>query len=63
MAKKTLDLSTIDPAELQRQYGALLGKRFGSKGGKKRAETLTARQRKEIARKAAKARWEKSAKP
>ena len=35
------------------------GRLGGLKGGKARAEKLTAEQRKEIARKAAKARWAK----
>jgi hypothetical protein len=34
-----------------------LGRRGGKKGGKARAEKLTAEQRSEIARKAAQARW------
>jgi hypothetical protein len=37
-----------------------LGRLGGLKGGKARAEKLTAEQRREIARKAAKARWEKT---
>jgi hypothetical protein len=37
-----------------------LGKLGGSKGGKIRAERLTAERRKEIARKAVKARWAKA---
>ena len=37
----------------------LLGKLGGSKGGKARAEKLSPERRKEIARKAAKARWER----
>jgi hypothetical protein len=36
-----------------------LGKLGGSKGGKIRAERLTAERRKEIARKAVKARWDR----
>lgn len=36
-----------------------LGRLGGLKGGKARAEKLTAKQRKEIAKKAAKARWTK----
>jgi len=36
-----------------------LGRLGGLKGGKARAEKLTPEQRKEIARKAAKARWAK----
>jgi hypothetical protein len=34
-----------------------LGRRGGLKGGKARAESLTAKKRSEIAKKAAKARW------
>jgi hypothetical protein len=37
-----------------------LGRLGGLKGGKARAEKLSPKKRKEIARKAAKARWEKS---
>jgi hypothetical protein len=36
-----------------------LGRRGGLKGGKARAASLTAKQRREIARKAATARWQK----
>lgn len=36
-----------------------LGRRGGLKGGKARAESLTAKKRSEIAKKAAKARWSK----
>jgi hypothetical protein len=36
-----------------------LGRRGGLKGGKARAENMTAERRKEIAQKAAKARWAK----
>ena len=36
-----------------------LGRLGGEKGGKARAEKLTPERRKEIARKAARARWEK----
>lgn len=36
-----------------------LGRLGGLKGGKARAESLTAKKRKEIAQKAAKIRWEK----
>ncbi len=45
--------------EEKSEAARLLGKLGGSKGGKARAEKLTPEQRKEIARKAAKARWEK----
>lgn len=37
-----------------------LGRRGGLKGGRARAEKLTPEQRREIARKAAEARWSKS---
>ena len=36
------------------------GKRGGAVGGKARAKTLTAEERREIARKAARARWSKT---
>ena len=39
------------------QYLAEIGRKGGLKGGKARAKTLTAKRRKEIARKAAKSRW------
>ena len=61
MLRDEIDLSKIDEKELQRLSGALLGSRHGSKGGKKRAANLTPKQRQEIARKAAKARWGKNA--
>ncbi len=38
---------------------AELGRRGGKKGGRARAESLSAKRRSEIARKAAKARWER----
>jgi hypothetical protein len=40
-----------------------LGKLGGSKGGKARAASLTADQRREIAQKAARARWGEKAEP
>lgn len=39
-------------------YAVELGRRGGLKGGVARAERLTAEQRKEIAQKAARARWQ-----
>jgi hypothetical protein len=39
------------------QYLATIGKKGGIKGGKARAEKLTAKRRSEIARNAAKTRW------
>jgi hypothetical protein len=48
------------PAEPQKNQAAVeLGRLGGQKGGKARAEKLTPEQRKEIAQKAAKARWGK----
>jgi hypothetical protein len=44
---------TKDPAAVS------LGRRGGLKGGKARAASMTAEQRREIARKAARARWAK----
>jgi len=47
-------------------HAQALGRLGGKKGGKARAAKLTARRRREIARKAARARWDKgkkSAKP
>ena len=46
-------------AEEKNPAAVALGKLGGSKGGKARAAKLTAEQRSEIARKAAKARWAK----
>jgi hypothetical protein len=39
------------------QYLAAIGRKGGLKGGKARAESLSARKRKQIAVKAARARW------
>jgi hypothetical protein len=39
------------------QYLATIGKKGGIKGGKARAEALSSKRRKEIAKKAAQARW------
>lgn len=41
---------------------AVLGKKGGLVGGKKRAESLTGERKRQIALKAARARWDKSAK-
>jgi len=51
--KAPVDYGDKNPAAVE------LGRRGGLKGGKARAASLTARQRSEIATKAAKARWEK----
>lgn len=47
--------STKDPAAVE------LGRRGGLKGGKARAVKLSAKRRSEIAKKAARARWQKEA--
>jgi hypothetical protein len=63
LAKKIVDIATEgEPAEEPSEknpHAVALGRLGGKKGGKARAEKLTPEQRKEIARKAAKARWEK----
>jgi hypothetical protein len=45
-----------------RKYFSSLGKKGGPKGGKSRMQQLTVEQRSELAKKAAAARWQKSAK-
>ena len=45
------------------EYLAEIGRKGGQKGGKARAEKLTPEKRKEIAAKAAKARWTSKTKP
>jgi hypothetical protein len=50
-----------EPTEAERKEAArILGRIGGRKGGKARAKKLTAEQRSEIARLAAKARWKKT---
>ncbi len=48
-----------DPYEGKNPAAVELGRQGGLKGGKARAEKLTAEERSEIARKAARARWAK----
>ena len=57
--KDVFDQETIKKAiaEGKDPLAVLLGQRGGLKGGKARAEKLSAKRRKEIAQKAAKARW------
>jgi hypothetical protein len=64
-ARGVLDqiIARHDP-EVAREQGknpvaVALGKRGGSKGGRERAKNLSERKRKTIAKKAAKARWDK----
>jgi hypothetical protein len=48
-----------DPNEGKNPHAVALGKLGGAKGGKARAKALTPAQRKAIARKAAKSRWQR----
>ena len=60
LAKLIVDLSTGEASESS-SYSPKqkAGRAGGLKGGKARAETLSAKQRSEIAKKAAEARWKK----
>lgn len=60
-AKSIVDLATGDEPEqnVVKAAAAALGRMGGLKGGKARAESLTAKKRSEIAKKAAAARWKK----
>ena len=63
LAASIVDLATSDqPEEVPSEkdpHAVALGRKGGLKGGKARAKKLTKEQRSEIARKAAKARWNK----
>lgn len=48
---------STEPRPVKNQAAVELGRRGGLKGGKARAEKLTPEQRREIAKKAAEARW------
>jgi hypothetical protein len=66
LGKLIVDLATgeveePDPDEGKNAAAVELGRKGGLKGGKARAASLTPEQRKEAARKAAKARWDRSA--
>jgi hypothetical protein len=54
------DTPPFDPDEGKDPAAVALGRRGGLKGGKARAAKMTAKQRSEAARKAAKARWSRS---
>ena len=63
-AKLIVDIATgevndIDDSEGKNAEAVALGRRGGLKGGKARAAKLTSEQRREIAKKAATARWRK----
>lgn len=63
LAKAIVDLSVgeappeVDPDEGKNPAAVALGRLGGAKGGKARAAKLSAARRKEIAKKAAAARW------
>lgn len=66
LAHEIVRLSTEEPVEEKPEerspisaYLAEIGRKGGLKGGKARAEKLSTEQRKEIAKKAASARWKK----
>lgn len=67
LAKSIVDELTVDedeqeePQSEKNPAAVALGRLGGLKGGKARAESLSARKRKEIAQKAAQARWKKDA--
>lgn len=64
ISKKILDITTGEDTspsadEGKNPHAVALGRLGGLKGGKARANKLTKEQRSEIAKKAARARWEK----
>ena len=63
LAKKIIDLATTDEPEEEDDgkdpAAVALGRKGGLKGGKARAAKMTAEERSEAARKAARARWNK----
>ena len=66
LAKMIVDMSTGEipkeepsPERVKNPAAVALGKLGASKGGKARAEKLSAKKRKQIAQKAAEARWNK----
>jgi hypothetical protein len=65
LAKMIVDIATgnapPEPPDTRNPAAVALGKLGGAKGGKARAKALTAKQRSEIAKKAAAKRWGKKA--
>lgn len=59
LAAEIVRLSTEEPQQAPsvKDYLARIGRKGGLKGGAARAKKLTSRQRKRIAKRAAKARW------
>jgi len=64
IVERTTDSQSETPAPPNKKNAAAvaLGRRGGLKGGKARAESLSPRRRKAIAKKAAAARWKKKPK-
>lgn len=63
LAKSIVEKATKEPSEEKppkNPAAVALGRLGGLKGGKARAEKLSAKRRKEIAEKAAKTRWKKN---
>jgi hypothetical protein len=60
LAAAIVSEATADASEGKNPHAVALGRLGGKKGGKARAERLTPEQRREIARKAARARWTKA---
>lgn len=64
--ESTAETDSNVPAPTRAQISALmaqLGRKGGKIGGKRRLKTLSSEERKQIARKAARARWAKETKP
>jgi hypothetical protein len=61
LGKSIIDIATgnAQPEMAKNAAAVELGRKGGLKGGKARAESMTAKKRREIAKKAAKARWAK----
>lgn len=57
VAEATGQSENIEIPQTKNPYAVALGRLGGQKGGKARAEKLSAQERKEIAQKAARARW------
>lgn len=58
IAARIIEETTGRPLNGKNPFAVVLGRLGGLKGGKARAEKLSAKKRKEIAKKAAEARWQ-----
>ena len=58
VGEATGEIEPVDPNEGKDPAAVALGRKGGLKGGKARAASMTAEQRSEAARKAARARWD-----